>query len=73
LVLNRFAGLELPLDISGSHGEKCERYPPGGCDSTKNLQTYQKLASPSSGFNMEAEVPLKLPEISTGLHVGMSE
>jgi hypothetical protein len=38
-----------------------------------NLQTYRKLASPSSGVNMEAEVSLKLLEISTGLHVAMSE
>jgi len=39
----------------------------------RNLQTYQKLASPFSGFKMEAEVSLKLPEISAGLQVAMSE
>jgi hypothetical protein len=73
LGFERFAGLELPFDISGSHGKKCEQYPLGRCDSNINLQTYRKLASPSSGFNMEAVVSLKLPEISTGLHVAMSE
>jgi len=38
-----------------------------------NLQTYRELASPFSGFMMEAEVSLKLPEISAGLQVAMSE
>jgi hypothetical protein len=39
----------------------------------RNLQTYRKIASPSSGFKMEAEISLKLPEFSTGLQVAMSE
>jgi len=39
----------------------------------RNLETYRKLASPFSGFKIEAKFSLRLPEISAGLQVAMSE
>jgi len=39
----------------------------------RNLQTHRKLASPFSGFRMEEELSLRLPDISAGLQVAMSE